>query len=207
MGSKEDETESTGEPTVLDTEDEGNNGEDSAEEKFSLTEEGDAMKSEQVERSLAGPGADESEDESEEEEATPRRVAADAAEEEEEPAEEPEPQRRTRRSGPLTAETLLTDEILERARRADVKLRSQLTGKILISLDDGNYLFDWSKENVSAEKSDATSADCSIALSDANLLSIASGDLNPQIGMLSEKIVVNGDVGLAVYFFNLVAPR
>ena len=49
--------------------------------------------------------------------------------------------------------------------------------------------------------------DCTIRLSEDNLLRVASGDLNPQVGMLSDKIRVTGKVSFAVYFFNLIAPR
>jgi hypothetical protein len=49
--------------------------------------------------------------------------------------------------------------------------------------------------------------DCVIRINQTNLLKIAAGDLNPQVAMLSSKIKVSGRASLAIYFFNLVAPR
>jgi putative sterol carrier protein len=57
---------------------------------------------------------------------------------------------------------------------------------------------------VTAEK---INADSFILLSEQHLMSIRAGDLNPQVGMLTDKIKVRGKVSPAVYIFNLIAPR
>jgi putative sterol carrier protein len=38
-------------------------------------------------------------------------------------------------------------------------------------------------------------------------MAVRSGDLNPQVAMLADKIKVKGKIGPAVYLFNLIAPR
>jgi putative sterol carrier protein len=63
-------------------------------------------------------------------------------------------------------------------------------------------------EEVSAEApTDKLSVDAHILLSEQHLMAVRSGDLNPQVGMLTEKIKVRGKVSPAVYIFNLIAPR
>lgn len=107
------------------------------------------------------------------------------------------------------ARELMTDELLNRARNANPKLRAQLLGSVLVTIKGSQerYLLDWSTEEIKVEATQQTLADCMIKISEDNLLKIASGDLNPQIGMLSEKIHLEGNPSLAVYFFNLIAPR
>ena len=46
--------------------------------------------------------------------------------------------------------------------------------------------------------------DCTITIEAQDMLGIADGILNPQIAMLSEKIQVKGNSGLAMYVFNLL---
>lgn len=108
-----------------------------------------------------------------------------------------------------SAKELLTDELRRRASNANPKLRAQLLGSVLVQMRGTNerYLFDWTTEDLRVEQVQSGTADCSIKISEDNLLKIASGDLNPQIGMLSDKIQIEGQLALAVYFFNLIAPR
>lgn len=127
-----------------------------------------------------------------------------------EPVESEGSQRERSSRRPQSSRELLEEQLLNRASRADSKLRAQLTGKLSIRITDKqeSYLFDWTANPAKIEKGvDGSGADCSIAISDDNLLRIASGDLNPQIAMLSGKIAVAGRSGLAVYFFNLIAPK
>jgi putative sterol carrier protein len=49
--------------------------------------------------------------------------------------------------------------------------------------------------------------DCILTLDSRSLQEIASGNLNPQLAMLAGKIRVEGKSNLAVYLFNLIAPR
>lgn len=113
------------------------------------------------------------------------------------------------RRPPQSAEDLLLQHIPQRAQYAGELLRRQLTGTVLVKLRDGRekYLFDWTKPEATVTRVEGDQADCSLALSEDNLMQIARGRLNPQIAMLSEKIVAGGNLGLAIYFFNLVAPR
>jgi len=107
-----------------------------------------------------------------------------------------------------TSRDILIDRLLERASRAHPTLREQLTGSILISIDQGRerYLIDWASDRIKASETKQDSADCTVRLQSSDLVLIAQGNLNPQIAMLSEKIQIEGNVNLAMYFFNLVAP-
>jgi putative sterol carrier protein len=101
------------------------------------------------------------------------------------------------------------DELCNRAARFGAMLKEHLGGTILISVTPGDerYLFDWRGQEPRAEATNVKEADCTIIISKHNLMQIYSGDLNPQIGMLTDKIKVKGKAGLAIYFFNLVAPQ
>lgn len=105
----------------------------------------------------------------------------------------------------------LNQELLTRAQRADPKLRSNLTGKVLIHLTDNNtkVLLDGSGQEVTVQKveNEDAASDCVIRLPDKNLMKIYQGRLNPQLAMLSGKVKVEKQATFAVYFFNLVAPR
>jgi hypothetical protein len=120
----------------------------------------------------------------------------------------------------------MCDELPDRAQRAGLRLKPYLTARILIELSNSGerYLFDWREdapkvsavprevsvttEEVSAEApTDKLSVDAHILLSEQHLMAVRSGDLNPQVGMLTEKIKVRGKVSPAVYIFNLIAPR
>lgn len=125
------------------------------------------------------------------------------------------PQRETHQVQlPRTIKEFFEETVFERAKRASPKLRPQILGKVLIDfLDTGKkYLFDWSAETLKVAAADANAAhtesniECKIKLSEKDFMRIAQGDLNPQIGLLSEKISIQGQAGLAIYFFNLVAP-
>ena len=134
------------------------------------------------------------------------------AEPEADEADEAPPPRPSRRVG--NAQEFIESELVLRAERAQPKLRANLVGTILLGLSDTGekFLFDWSNdkpkvEKIVSEKSAGVPIDCKINLSAQHFMKIANGDLNPQIGMLSDKIHVEGKLGLAIYVFNLVAPQ
>lgn len=137
------------------------------------------------------------------------KTAKEAEEEEESKEKEEEKVSRRKLPGFSNAQELLANELPARATYADSKLRSNLVGSIVVHLRDSDerFLFDWTTEELHTGRTDLSSADCMIHLTSQNLLKIAQGDLNPQIGMLSDKVSVEGRAGLAIYFFNLVAPR
>jgi ubiquinone biosynthesis protein UbiJ len=114
-----------------------------------------------------------------------------------------------KKRGNLTAKEWLTEELPARAQRANERLRAQLLGRIRISLTDTNeqFLFDWSADSPKLMPATDSAADCSISISAANFLKIAAGELNAQIASLSNKVNIEGKASLAIYFFNLVAPR
>ena len=116
----------------------------------------------------------------------------------------------------------LAEDVRKRAGIAGSKLMMHLTGGITVELErsGGKLQFDWRSSSSSANLSSGSASgsgtsgstsitpdQCNIRISDENLMRIASGDLNPQLAMLSDKIRVDGKHSLAMYFFNLVAPR
>jgi hypothetical protein len=134
---------------------------------------------------------------------------------------------RTPRRAIQNGRDVLCDELPERAQRAAIRLKPFLTGILVIELTNSGerFLFDWRDDGPKTSvlpreisvswdehagpsvQSDKVNADAMISLSEQHLMSIRSGDLNPQIGMLNEKIRVKGKIAPAVYLFNLVAPR
>ena len=152
--------------------------------------------------------------------------AAAEAEIDDDHEEEPE-QLRAPRKAIQNGRDVMCEELPDRAQRAGLRLKPYLTASILVELTNSGerYLFDWrqdapkvspvprevvvSVEEVTGEgaASDKLHVDAYIALSEQHLMAIRSGDLNPQVGMLTEKIKVKGKVSPAVYIFSLVAPR
>lgn len=122
---------------------------------------------------------------------------------------------------------VLCEELPDRAQRAAVRLKPFLTGVLVVELSNSGerFVFDWrgdtpkttpitkdvavtvDEQATPSVSDDRVQADAYVALSEQHLMSIRAGDLNPQIGMLTEKIRVRGKVSPAVYLFNLVAPR
>ncbi len=137
------------------------------------------------------------------------KISAPVEEDDDESREEVDRAQRRKLPGYSNAQELMTNELPARATYADAKLRSNLVGSIIVFLKDldERYLFDWSTETLRTGKVESPTADCTIRLTSHVLLRIAQGDLNPQIAMLSDKISVQGKAGMAVYFFNLIAPR
>jgi putative sterol carrier protein len=115
-------------------------------------------------------------------------------------------------SGPRGASDirqLILGEIYDRGARANRKLKTQLSSLIQLNVTDlgQSYLFDWQGNELKVEERRVDAADCNVSLGSAELLAIAGGDLNPQIAMLSDKVKVTGKAGMAVYLFNLFAPK
>jgi len=126
-----------------------------------------------------------------------------------------------------SARDVVLEELPERAGRAAVRLKPFLTGVTVIEFTNSGerFVFDWRDDGPKVSplsrdvvlsweehtgpvvQADRVNADAVVFLSEQHLMSIRAGDLNPQIGMLTEKIRVQGRVASAVYLFNLVAPR
>jgi len=144
-----------------------------------------------------------------------QRSASDEEQEEEPEAEEVE--RVDRRNYSLKggkyrdAQDVIMGDVKERIPRMNEHLKAQLKGSVLLDMSDSkkNYLLSEAAGGLGVREVPAkekVSADCTIRLSESDLIKVALGDLNPQVAMLSDKIKVEGRLGLAVYFFNLVAP-
>ena len=104
---------------------------------------------------------------------------------------------------------LFEQDLSLRAQGANSRLRAQLMGTIEVSFSDSgrSYLFDWTGDQVRISQGGNSSADCTVRMTEQTALKIASGELNPQMAMLSDKIHVAGKLTLAIYFFNLFASR
>jgi hypothetical protein len=116
---------------------------------------------------------------------------------------------------------VVCEELPVRASRAKARLRPYLMGTLVIELTNigEKFLFDWRGEEpkvslvegpiqlAQGDPADASKVDCIVSLTEQNLMAVRSGDLNPQLAMLADKIKVKGKAGPAVYLFNLVAPR
>lgn len=131
----------------------------------------------------------------------------DGQETEEQQQKQAEQERSVRR--PTNAREVLTQFVANRSERADEKLRSHLVGKIMVRVEGTSeqYLFELIKGRAQVQEDSSSSADCTIRVSEANLMRVVAGELNPQIAMLSGKIKIEGKAELAIYFFNLVAPK
>jgi len=116
---------------------------------------------------------------------------------------------------------VLCEELPDRAQRAKLRLKPYLTGALAVELTNSGerFLFDWRGDDPKVttlakdvtltlgEGPDPSTVECVISISEQNLMAVRSGDLNPQVAMLGDKIKVKGKVSPAVYLFNLVAPR
>jgi hypothetical protein len=116
---------------------------------------------------------------------------------------------------------VLCEELPGRATRAKLRMKPHLTCSLVVELTSSGekFLFDWRGEDpkvapisgpvviAGAEGGDPSAVDSVISLSEQNLMAVRSGDLNPQVAMLADKIKVKGKIGPAVYLFNLIAPR
>lgn len=116
---------------------------------------------------------------------------------------------------------VLCEELPNRAQRATLRLKPHLTCVLAVELTSSGekFIFDWKGDEpkvspatngftmASENPGDATVVDSIISLTEQSLMAVRSGDLNPQVAMLGDKIKVKGKVGPAVYLFNLIAPR
>lgn len=75
-----------------------------------------------------------------------------------------------------------------------------------------SYVVDWRKDQLevvevtkdSALQDRLAEVECTISLTEDTLMSISSGNLNPQVALLSDKIAVDGKMEVAMYAFNLL---
>ncbi len=116
---------------------------------------------------------------------------------------------------------VLCEELPNRAARAKLRLKPHLTCVLGLELSSSGerFIFDWKGEEPTVAPAggpltfnaenpgEATLVDSIISLTEQNLMAVRSGDLNPQVAMLADKIKVKGKIGPAVYLFNLIAPR
>ena len=108
------------------------------------------------------------------------------------------------KKGTNSVTRLLQDAVSKNGTRDNLRLKTHLTGRIqLIVSGVGSYLFDWRGDDMVLTEAQDSSADCTIEMSEADLLAAANGDLNIQIAMLSDKVKLSGQTGMALYLFNI----
>ena len=96
-------------------------------------------------------------------------------------------------------------KIPERAKRAGQSLRSSVAFPTRLKMGaKRDYFFAWSADGLEIVPYTSQKVDCTIATSLAALRDIADRELNPQIALLSGKAKVEGNAGVAIYFFNLL---
>jgi hypothetical protein len=144
-----------------------------------------------------------------------------------EPDDEDVEPSRTPRKAIETARDVVCEELPDRAQRAALRLKPFLTGTFVFDFTNSGekFVFDWRGDVPSTKQlpkavtitcdeaqgfvstESAINVDSVVSISESNLMAVRSGSLNPQVGMLTEKIRVRGKVGPAVYIFNVIAPR
>jgi hypothetical protein len=116
---------------------------------------------------------------------------------------------------------VICEELPARAARAKLRLHSYLKAALLIELANSGerFVFDWRGDEpkvtpvdskdpvVLSDAAGSPGVDSFVSVTDQNIMAIRSGDLNPQVAMLADKIKVRGKISPAVYLFNLIAPR
>ena len=111
-------------------------------------------------------------------------------------------------SGGFSIDEFLTKDLIERAKGSSEQLRNFLKGTISIEFRDGKkFFFVCGSDGLSLTQESDSDAECKVILDSKDFEQLVKGYLNPQIGMLSDKIRVTGKTDLALYFFNLVSPR
>ena len=129
-----------------------------------------------------------------------------------EPVKEPRAKRKSSASKTAWSSTVegIAQELKLRLEEARPQLTSKLTGAIALVFDrKGSILFTQSSGSFTGEvlKKAPEKVDCKISLSHNSFTLIATGKLNPQLAMMSDKIAIEGDAERAVYFFNLLNER
>ena len=141
---------------------------------------------------------------------------------EEESDGQPEPSRKRIE----TSGDVLTEELPYRAEKAAARLKPFLTARVVFEISNtgDKYLFEWTEQGPrvshlgkdaairiegegTVEEEASHRVDTVICLSERSVMAIRSGDLNTQVGMLTDKIRVSGQIAPAVYIFNVIAPR
>jgi putative sterol carrier protein len=86
------------------------------------------------------------------------------------------------------------------------RLYSCLNGSIqfLLSGSKDRFYISGSGSGIQVKDGVIDKADCTISISPKDLQGIIDGQLNAQVALISDKVKVEGNTGLAIYAFNLV---
>jgi len=96
----------------------------------------------------------------------------------------------------------MMDQVIEQFKKAAANA-APIGGKIKFVLDENPVLIDGTGDTniVSAEDGEA---DCTITTSLENLVKLKNGELNPMMAVMSGKVKVSGDMGLAMKLQSLL---
>lgn len=104
-------------------------------------------------------------------------------------------------------EKLLFNDMVRHSESMGANLKSHLNEPIELRVGAEKVYVDWSGSKLAVARELKETPACQIQISKPDLMKIKSGSLNPQIAIISNRIQVTGSTGLAIYFFNLLAPR
>jgi len=96
----------------------------------------------------------------------------------------------------------MMDQALEQFTKAAANT-APIGGKIKFVLDDNPIMIDGTGEENIVTTEDGE-ADCTISTSMENLIKLKNGDLNPMMAVMSGKVKVSGDMGLAMKLQSLL---
>lgn len=107
------------------------------------------------------------------------------------------------------ADRLFFRTVQRNAVRRENKLRVHIPAPVEFRLKGTRsvYSLDWSKNELKILAEAVEKPACIIEISEDHLTEISEGLLNPQVAMLSDKVHVSGDMGIAMYVFNLFVRR
>jgi putative sterol carrier protein len=98
----------------------------------------------------------------------------------------------------MTPKEIFETKITEKTKNADAVKKVNAVYRFDISgPDGGTWILDM-KEGTAGVRQADEAGQCTIAISDADFVSMISGKLNPQMAFMSGKLKVKGDMGLAM---------
>ncbi len=95
--------------------------------------------------------------------------------------------------------------LCKNSRRLNRRLKTHITGRIQLIVSGGkeNYVLDWRGEDLLLNDGRDPEAECVIEISERDLLDVIKGNSNLQIALLSDKVKLSGQVGMALYLSNI----
>lgn len=95
--------------------------------------------------------------------------------------------------------------LCKNSRRLNRRLKTHITGRIQLIVSGGkeNYVLDWRGDDLLLNDGRDPEAECVIEIGERDLLDVIKGNSNFQIALLSDKVKLSGQVGMALYLSNI----